>query len=376
VKRRRVAVVGATGVAGRQALAALAGHPWFELVALAASGRSAGSTLGELLERDAASWADTGLAAPDPVVDTRPQALARRLPNEWLGLRAVTAEDLPLDGLDLVFSMLPTEAARRIEPRLAASVPVISAAAAFRDEPDTPLLLAGVNPDHAALLDAQRRARGWRGFVAPTPNCTTVGLAVCLAPLHAAAGVRSVVLTSMQAVSGAGGDGPRVAAAAAGNVLPFIDGEEPKVEREFAKILGRADAARVTPLDCVVSATCTRVPVADGHTLSVSVGLREPLDVAAAGKLLASHDPWRGRGLPSAPERWIVVRDDPDRPQPRLDLGAGAGLSTVLGRLRPDAVLGGLRFVVLSHNAVMGAAGGAVLLAEDLADRGLLTTAD
>ena len=342
MKRRRVAVVGATGVAGRQALAALAGHPWFELTAVAASARSAGATLGELLERDAASWGDTGLAASEAVVDTRPQALASRLPEAWLGLRAAPVEQLALDELDLVFSMLPTAVARELEPTLAARVPVFSTAAAFRDEPDTPLLLAGVNPDHAELLREQARARGWRGFVAPGPNCTTVGLAVTLAPLHAAAGVRGVVLTSMQAVSGAGGNGPRVATEAAGNVLPYIANEEPKVEREFAKILGRRDGARVAPLECAVSATCTRVPVADGHTLSVAVALREPLGVDEARALLASHDPWRGRELPSAPQRWIVVREEDDRPQPRLDLAEGAGFSTVVGRLRPEPVLGGL----------------------------------
>ncbi|GJM22110.1 MAG: aspartate-semialdehyde dehydrogenase [Planctomycetota bacterium] len=365
-------MVGATGVAGRQALAALQAHPWFELCAVAASERSAGATLAELLERDRQVWADTGLAAPDPVVDTRPQSLASRLPSEWLSLRACTAEQLPLDELDLVFSMLPTEAARAVEPVLAARVPVISTAAAFRDEPDTPLLLPGVNTEHAALLASQGAARGWRGFVAPTPNCTTVGLAASLAPLHAAVGVRAVVLTSMQAVSGAGAGGPRVAAAALGNVLPFIDGEEDKVGREFAKILGRVDGARIAPADCAVSATCTRVPVADGHTLAVTVGLREALSVERAAQLLRDHDPWRGRSLPSAPQRWIVVRTEQDRPQPRLDLSEGAGFSTVVGRLRPDAVLGGLSLVVLSHNAVLGAAGGAVLLAEDLADRGLL----
>jgi len=167
----------------------------------------------------------------------------------------------------------------------------------------------------------------------------------------------------MQAVSGAGGKAPAVAAAVAANVLPWIDQEEEKVEREAHKILGR-----VFP----ISATCTRVPVEDGRTLSVSVALERPATPEEVAALLATEDPWRGRSLPSAPKQWIAVSDRPDRPQPRLDCLAGGGLTTTVGRLRRDAVHGGIKYVVLSHNAVLGAAGGAVLLAEDLADRGML----
>lgn len=373
--RRRVAVVGATGVAGRQALTALAEHPWFEVVALAAGERSRGMTLGEALERDAADWDASPLPASDPLSDTRPAALRLRLPPDWLQRSLRTVDELDLDALDVVFSMLPTAEAREIEPRLGARLPVLSTAAAFRMQPDTPLLMPGVNPEHFALLESQRRRRGWRGFVAPTPNCTTVGLATSLAPLHAAAGVERVVLTSMQAVSGAGGAAARVTEAAFGNVLPFIEGEEQKVEEEFTKILGVCDGESVRPLDCPVSATCTRVAVADGHLLSVSVGLSRALSAADAVERLGSHDPWGNRDLPSRPERWLVVSDEPDRPQPLRDLHHGGGLSTVVGRVRENTALGGLSFLVLSHNAVLGAAGGAVLLAEDLHERGLLERA-
>jgi aspartate-semialdehyde dehydrogenase len=255
---------------------------------------------------------------------------------------------------------------------VAVTTPVLSTASAFRMESDTPLLLAGVNGDHAALLEAQRSARGWAGFVAPGPNCTTVGLAVTLAPLHEAFGVTRVALTSMQALSGAGSGAARLGQAVHKNVLPYIPGEEEKVEAEAGKILGKLGRAGVTPASFPVSATCTRVDVEHGHLLSVNVGLKRsaaPGDVAA---VLGAVDPWAGRDLPSAPESWIVVHSGEDRPQPKLDRDTGGGLTTVVGRIRPDSVIGGVKYFVLSHNAVLGAAGGAVLLAEDLLDRGLL----
>jgi aspartate-semialdehyde dehydrogenase len=370
--RRPVAVLGATGVAGRQALAALARHPWFEVVAVAVSAASSGRRLGdELLARAKGERRAADLIAA-PRTDAQRAAEAQPLPDALLDLPLQDAATLDVRGMAAVFSMLPSAPARALEARCAATTPVFSTASAFRMEPDTPLLLAGVNPDHAALLDGQRRARGWRGFVAPGPNCTVVGLAVSLAPLHRLFGVASVTLTSLQAVSGAGARAPEVAAAVAGNVLPWIDQEEEKVEREALKILGAARGATLVPASFPVSATCTRVPVEDGHTLTVSVALQQaagPGDVAAA---LLAEDPWRGRSLPSRPARWIAVREQADRPQPLLDRDEGGGLTTVVGRIRRDAVHGGVKYVVLSHNAVLGAAGGAVLLAEDLQDRGLL----
>jgi aspartate-semialdehyde dehydrogenase len=370
--RRPVAVLGATGVAGRQALAALARHPWFEVTAVAASAASAGQRLGDVLAERARGERRAADLIAAPRTDAQRAAESRSLPDALLALPLQDAATLDVRGLAAVFSMLPSGPARALEARCAETTPVFSTASAYRMEADTPLLLAGVNPDHAALLDGQRRARGWRGFVAPGPNCTVVGLAVSLAPLQRLFGVTSVTLTSMQAVSGAGARAPEVAAAVAGNVLPWIDQEEEKVEREAHKILGALRGASLEPARFALSATCTRVPVEDGHTLSVSVALGQPAgpgDVAAA---LLAEDPWRGRPLPSRPARWIDVRREPDRPQPLLDRDAGAGLTTVVGRIRSDAVHGGVKYVVLSHNAVMGAAGGAVLLAEDLADRGLL----
>jgi aspartate-semialdehyde dehydrogenase len=370
--RRPVAVLGATGVAGRQALAALARHPWFEVALVAASADSAGRRLGDLLAERGRSERRAADLIAAPRTPAQQEAEGQPLPAALLDLVLQDAAAADVRGCAAVFSMLPSGPARALEARCAATTPVFSTASAFRMEPDTPLLLAGVNPDHAVLLDAQRRARGWRGFVAPGPNCTVVGLAVSLAPLQRHFGVTSVTLTSMQAVSGAGNRAPDVAAAVAGNLLPWIDGEEEKVEREAHKILGTLRGGALEPAGFAVSATCTRVPVEDGHTLSVSVALREPAgpgDVAAA---LLAEDPWRGRALPSRPARWIDVRSENDRPQPLLDRDAGGGLTTVVGRLRRDAVHGGVKYLVLSHNAVLGAAGGAVLLAEDLAERGVL----
>jgi aspartate-semialdehyde dehydrogenase len=368
--RRPVAVLGATGVAGRQALAALARHPWFEVAAVAGSADSAGKRLGDVLAERAGTERRAADLIAAPRTEAQRAAEARGLPAALLDLRLQDSATLDVRGVAAVFSALPSGPARALEARCAATTPVFSTASAYRMEPDTPLLLAGVNPDHAELLAAQQRARGWRGFVAPGPNCTVVGLAVSLAPLQRLFGVTSVTLTSMQAVSGAGARAADVAAAVAGNILPWIEHEEEKVESEAHKILGTPRDGAVQPADFAVSATCTRVPVEDGHTLSVSAALSEPAgpgDVAAA---LLAEDPWRGRSLPSRPARWIEVRREPDRPQPLLDRDAGNGLTTVVGRLRRDAVHGGVKYLVLSHNAVMGAAGGAVLLAEDLLDRG------
>jgi len=367
VKRRPVAVIGATGVAGRQTLAALAGHPWFEVTAVAASAATAGRRLGDVIAERERGEVNAGrlIGAPEPTP-------APPLPAALLDLVLQDAASIDVAGHAAVFSMLPSSTARTLEARCAQTTPVFSTASAYRMEEDTPLLLAGVNPDHAELLAVQRQRRGWRGFIAPGPNCTVVGLATSLAPLDRAFGVRSVTLTSLQAVSGAGARAPEVAAAVAANILPWIDQEEEKVEREAHKILGRLKGGTLVPADFPVSATCTRVAVEDGHTLSISVALREaagPGDVAA---VLAAEDPWRGRALPTRPARWIEVRTQPDRPQPLLDRDAGAGMSTVVGRLRQDAVHGGIKYVALSHNTRLGAGGGAVLLAEDLADRGLL----
>lgn len=353
-----VGVVGATGLAGQQLLAALVGHPRLRLCRVAASHRSAGRPLREALidGAGASRW-----------------LLDRPLDPDHGALVVEDAATFDPTGLDLVFSAVDGAVAKELEARLAQRVPVVSTTSAFRYEPDVPLIVPQVNPEHAALLGRQR-ARGWEGFVAPVPNCTTTGLVVALAPLDAAFRLRRVWMTSMQAVSGAGRSPGTPALDVVDNVVPFIPQEEEKVERETRKILGILQGEAIEPHPMGVSATCTRVAVLDGHTESVVVELEEP---AAPEAIAACLRGWEGaapaRGLPSAPPRWIEVHDDPYRPQPRLDREAGEGMTTSVGRIRPDPLFdAGAKFVLVSHNTKMGAGKGAVLLAELLDAQGLL----
>lgn len=356
--RRRVAVVGATGMAGQQFLLALAGHPWFELAVVAASERSAGKRY-----RDAISRGDGSLA----------WMCEQPLPEAFAELEVVEAGSLDTGAVDLVFSAVESDAARVLEPRYAERVPVVSTASAFRYEDDVPILVPGVNLEHAALVKRQQRERGWKGFVAPQPNCTAVGLVMTLAPLAREFGLERVVMTSLQALSGAG-KSPGVAALdILDNVIPYIASEEEKVERETRKVLGRLEGDRIAPLDVAVSATCTRVNVRDGHFESVAAGLGRPASPAeVAAALSAFGREFTDLGLPSSPPELIRVLQDPYRPQPRLDRDTHDGMTTVVGRVREDRALpNGVKFVLLSHNTKMGAAKGATLLAEYLVHRGL-----
>jgi aspartate-semialdehyde dehydrogenase len=357
--RMPVAVVGATGLAGQQFLVALADHPDFELVRLAASSRSAGKRYDEAI-RDGGGALQWYCQEP--------------LPQEFAAMRLAEAADLDLAGIGCVFTAIDAEPARALEPRYAEKVPVISTASAFRYEADVPILIPGVNDDHARLIEVQRRRRGWRGFITPIPNCTATGLVISLAPLHAAFGVTRVIMTSLQACSGAGRSPGVIGLDIIDNVVPFIPKEEDKVEAETRKILGTLAAESVTPASFAVTCTCTRVAVLEGHTEAVFVELARPATVAAARAALEGFGAdLVARGLPSAPRRLIVVHDDPYRPQPRLDRDAEGGMATVVGRLREDHALeNGLKYVLVSHNTKMGAAKGAVLTAEILARAGYL----
>ncbi len=350
----RALLVGATGIAGQQFVSALRDHPWFEIGAIAASPRNAGKRYDEAV---AGAW-----------------FLSEPIPPEVASLRLQDPSAAPR-GVDLVFSAVESDVAKELEPRLAAELPVVSAASTFRMEPDVPLLIPPVNAAHVGLVSAQR-ARGWRGWVAPIPNCTTTGLAVVLAPLAERFGIRSVIMTSLQAVSGAGRSPGVAALDILDNVVPYIAKEEGKVEAETRKILGRwgAGAASIEPLAVRVSATCTRVAVQDGHTETVNVGLGRPASLDEVKDALRS---WEGnpeaRDLPSSAPRWIEVLEAPDRPQPRLDREMHGGMATTVGRLREDPVLeNGVKLVLVSHNTKMGAAKGAVLVAELMRARGFL----
>jgi aspartate-semialdehyde dehydrogenase len=358
--RKRCAVVGATGIAGQQFIAALDRHPWFEVVVLAASERSAGKTYDAAL-RDAKTGARRWWCLEEP-------------PPSVLALPVEHADGLNVGGLDVVFSAVESDAARVLEPQYAKTTAVLSTAAAFRYEADVPILVPGVNLAHAAQIDRQRRRRGWRGCIVPLPNCTTMGLVVTLKPLLDGFGVRRVIMTSMQGVSGAGRSPGVMALDILDNVIPYIPGEEDKVARETAKILGGAGEDGIVPAAFAVGATCTRVAVTEAHTEAVTVSLgrrASPADVAAAfrdfGGELARLE------LPSAPRRLITVHDDPFRPQPRLDRDADGGMTTSVGRIREDLALEhGVAYVLVSHNTKMGAAKGAVLTAEYLATAGYL----
>lgn len=360
MKKRRAAVVGATGIAGQQFLVALAEHPWFEVTALAASARSARRPYADAI-RDP-SGARRWWCVEEPA------AAHLKLPVQ-------NAAELDPGSVDVVFSAVESEPARELEPRYAAVVPVVSTASAFRYETDVPLVQPGVNMvAHVPLVERQRKARGWKGFIIPTPNCTTVALVISLKPLLDQFGVKRILMTSMQGISGAGRSPGVMGLDILDNIVPYIPKEEEKVVVETGKILGRLGEGAISPLPSPVGATCTRAAVLDGHTLSVAVETERPCDAAAAAAAMrAWKGDFAGLDLPSAPRQPIVVHDDPFRPQPRLDRDVDGGMATSVGRLRAEPALpNGLKYIALSHNTRMGAARGAILVAEYLVRASLL----
>ena len=348
MEKIRAGILGATGTVGQRLIALLEHHPQFTVTALAASDRSEGKPYAA-----ACAW---------------------RLPGEMpraVRPMIVQAPRPPLD-CDIVLSSLPSDIAGPIELDFArAGHPVISNSAAHRMDEHVPLLLPEANPEHLALLEHNGTDRG-RGFIVTNPNCSTIMIALTLAPLAARFGVEAVVVSTMQALSGAGY--PGVASLdITDNVLPYIANEEEKIARETRKILGRWTGSAIEPAPFPVSAQCHRVNVADGHLAAVRVKLGRSAELAELEEAFTSF-----RGLPqelglrSAPEHPIVVRAEPDRPQPRLDRDAGGGMSVTVGRIARDEVLGH-RFVALSHNTIRGAAGAAILNAELLLARGYLS---
>ena len=344
----RVGVLGATGAVGQRFVQLLEAHPWFELVAVAASERSAGKCY-----REACTWK---LDVPMP-------AAARDL---------VVQPVEPRLACDVVFSALDAAVAGPVEEAFAAAgYAVLSNARSHRMADDVPLLVPEVNPEHTALIPIQRKKRGWRGFIATNPNCATATLVLALAPLERRFGLKAVAVTTLQAISGAGYPGlPSLDIVA--NVIPFIQGEEEKIERETKKILGRLSGDVVAPHAAVVSATTTRVPVVDGHTASVFVTLgRDPGPDAIREALRTYRSVPQERGLPSAPAHPTLLVDEEDRPQPRLDVTRERGMASVVGRVRRCEVMG-YKFVVLGHNTIRGAAGASILNAELLQSEGLI----
>lgn len=345
-----VAILGATGAVGQRLIMLLQGHPWFEIAALTGSDRTVGRPYGELVR-----WV---------LDDAPPPAVANMI---------VQPSDEVQD-VAIALSALPTDAARDFEPRWAERIAVCSNASAFRAAADVPLIIPEVNPEHLEMLDRQRAERGWKGCLITNPNCAAIPIAMALRPLHDAFGVEKLHASTLQAISGAGY--PGVASLdITDNVIPNIaDGtEEAKVESEPRKLLGVVRDGRIDDAAITISAQVSRVPVIDGHTALLSVGFaRRPGVEEALAALEGFRAPEVVRGLPSAPERPLIVRPERDRPQPRRDRDAGNGMSTSIGRVRPCPLLD-LRMVVLAHNTIRGAAGGALLNAELLVAAGIVS---
>jgi aspartate-semialdehyde dehydrogenase len=353
VRKRPVAVLGATGAVGQTFIRLLENHPWFEVAEVAASERSAGRRYGEVVR-----WVSGG---------QMPESVASR---------TIVNCDPGVVSSDIVFSALDSSVAGEAELAFAAAGKlVLSNAKNHRMAPDVPLVIAEVNPDHLRVLETQRRNRGWRdgGGIVTNGNCSTIVTALALAPIHERFGITDVFVSTMQAVSGAGY--PGVASLdILGNVIPFISDEEDKVETELRKFLGSLGDGNgeIVSSPMTVSAHCNRVPVENGHTVCVSVRLR---DRASPSEVEAAVREWRGagvaRGLPSSPERPVEVIDGADRPQPRRDVHRGGGMTVVVGRIRADSLFD-VKLVAMGDNVVRGAAGASVLNAELMVNCGLL----
>jgi aspartate-semialdehyde dehydrogenase len=346
-ERIAVGVLGATGMVGQEFVSFLRDHPWFDLTWLGASDRSAGKTY-----REATTWR-LGGETPGYVRDV------------------VVSDSVPKGAPKLVFSAMDASVATEIEQAFArAGHTIVSNSRNHRMDADVPLLVPEANADHLELLGEQQRVRGWRGQIVTNPNCSTIVLTMAMAPLKQF-GIRKIIVTTMQAVSGAGY--PGVASLdILGNVVPFIGGEEPKMESETQKILGTFAGDKIVPLDARVSAACNRVQVVDGHTICVSVEFEKKPNEA---ELIAAMNGYRGvpqmKNLPSAPAQPVIYMEQQDRPQPRRDVERENGMAVFVGRLRKCPVLD-YKFVALGHNTVRGAAGAAVLNAELMKVQGLV----
>jgi aspartate-semialdehyde dehydrogenase len=343
-----IGILGATGVVGQRFIQMLEHHPWFEVAWLAASDRSEGKAYAE-----AARWR---------LKTSIPAAVAK------MKVSPATPDGAP----KIIFAALDSSIAAELEPRFAdAGCAVVSNSSALRMQEDVPLVIPEVNAGHIKLIDIQAWRKKSGGYVVTNPNCSAIGLVLALAPLDQKFGLDTVMAVTMQAVSGAGY--PGVASLdILGNVIPFIKNEEEKMEEETKKLLGRVNGSKVIPGGFAMSAQCNRVAVEDGHTESISIRLKKK---ATADEIIAAWNGYRAEPqelkLPSAPEKPVVYVTASDRPQPRFDVDMGAGMTTVVGRLRPCSVLD-WKFTVLSHNTIRGAAGAAVLNAELLKAKGYL----
>ncbi len=348
--KRKIAILGATGAVGQRYIQLLQGHPWFKVEVLAASERSAGKKY-----KDACNW-----------------VMESDLPKEIAEMTVADANVESVENagdVDLVFSSLPGDLAGPVEEEFASFYPVFSKASAHRMEKDVPLLIPEVNPEHAALIPIQRKNRGWKGFITTDPNCSTIQMAMTLKPLMQF-GLQQVMVSTMQALSGAGYPGvPSLDII--DNVIPFIGKEEDKMESESNKILGTLKCGAVQNADFVVSASCNRVQVKDGHLESVFAKLeRNPSIVEIEQAFSRFKGEPQKLKLPSAPEYPIIVRKEPNRPMPRFDRDACRGMSVSVGRIRKDPIMT-MKYMCLGHNTIRGGAGAGILSAELMVAKGL-----
>ncbi|HMK94405.1 MAG TPA: aspartate-semialdehyde dehydrogenase [Candidatus Limnocylindrales bacterium] len=341
--KRKVAILGATGAVGQRFIQILQGHPWFHIEVLAASERSAGKKYGE-----ACNW-----------------VMESNLPKEIAEMPVVSADVESVEragDVDLVFSSLPGDLAGPVESEFAAFYPVFSKASAHRMEKDVPLIIPEINPEHADLVKIQQKERGWKGFITTDPNCSTIQLAITLKPIMQF-GLKEVVVSTMQALSGAGYPGvPSLDII--DNVVPFISGEEEKMETEALKVLGTFNGEAVQNADFKITSSCNRVNVKDGHLESIFAKLERAPSISEIESAFTNFkgEPQKLK-LPSAPDRPIVVRHERNRPQPRFDRDTGCGMSVVVGRIRKDPIMT-FKYMCLGHNTVRGAAGAGILSAE------------
>jgi aspartate-semialdehyde dehydrogenase len=343
MRKIKTAILGATGMIGQNYLYLLLNHPWFQITSLT-GGESAGKRYGA-----ASRW----LMSPE-------------IPKQFKDTIVKPTEPKEVDA-DIIFSALPTSAAKTVEPKFAeAGFHIISDSSAFRQYDDVPVVIPEVNPDHLNIMDVQKRKRKWDGFIASNPNCTALGLTIALKPIHDLLKIDKVVVTTMQALSGAGLPGvPSLSIT--DNVIPFVAEEEEKVQLEPCKILGSIEGDRIKPVNIRMEASCNRVPTIDGHLESVYIETKERVDIDRVKDALVS---FRGKPqeqkLPMAPAQPIIVREEEDRPQPRLDRLAGSvpGMGVTVGRIRRGAEANSLWLHVLSHNTIRGGSGSSILLGE------------
>lgn len=349
MRKLKVGVLGATGSVGQRFVQLLAGHPWFELGALFASERSVGKNY-----REASKW-----------------FLPSEMPEEAAEMVVKSMNDIGTskDDIAIMFSALPGAIAKEVEKRCAqAGYAVASNVSVHRMEKDVPLLIPEINTDHFGLIDVQRSNRGWDGFIVTNPNCSTIVMTLSLKPLMSF-GIEAVRVATMQAVSGAGYAGVS-SMAILDNVIPYIGSEEDKMESEPLKILGTFDGFEIRNADFTVCASCHRVPITDGHTEALWVKFKGNVSEEELKDAFKSFT--TNIRTPSSPGKPIIVREEPDRPQPKLDRDAGGGMSVSVGRVRRGQIENEMKYIVQGHNTVRGAAGASILNAEVLMERGYI----